>query len=189
MSLLRIPLIKTAGCKNKSAARAFIIKKRSNLRLDFGVYIFPLARLRSARGLHGVTRMWHPAFGARTTRNSWRLRGSNRVSSGVARIREGQIFSQASARSMPTYRRARGPRADPARNPEVGDDLARSALQGRRMSRGNFRFGIFGSIRNPFSPLSTSAAIPLVLSPRSPGHPHPHSCIPRVQFYRSRTRV
>jgi len=122
MSLPRIPLIKTAGRKNKSAARAFVIKKSSNLRLDFGPeFIFFRLSVCVPRGraLHGVTRIHvmrerHPAFGVKTTRNSRRLRESNRAM--FERIRERQIFSQASApinADIPTRARtARGSGAE-----------------------------------------------------------------------------
>lgn len=71
-------------------------------------------------------------------------------------------------------------------NSEIGDDLCRSRLEGRHASRklrSNFRFGIFGSIRNPFSRCRRTAlgrafdeygysvrSLPL-LAPSS----HPHS--------------
>jgi hypothetical protein len=68
MSFPRIPLIKTAGRKNKSAARAFIIKKssQSQARLWAGVYIFPAERgVPRGRALYDA----RAAFCVKTTRN------------------------------------------------------------------------------------------------------------------------
>lgn len=90
-------------------------------------------------------------------------------------------------------------------NSEIGDDLSIGSRAGTRRARplrSNFRFGIFGSIRNPF-PRSLERATPGTRSiqrecgysvrslpslassshPRSLGHP------PRIQFYCSCSSV
>lgn len=112
--------------------------------------------------------------------NSSRPRELNQVAS---RVYARQTFSKTSAQSMRNTNDTRN------WNSEIGDDLP-DRLEGKHASRrlrSNFRFGIFGSIRNPFSRCRRTAlgtafdecgysvhSLPLLASsshPRSLRHP------------------
>lgn len=94
----------------------------------------------------------------RTMSNSWRLRAS-RVTR--ARLSKTNIFAGERAQSMRNTARgqariARGSDAESRSGRRISPDQRLRAES--RMSRGNFRFGIFGSIRNPFSSRCRHAA-------------------------------